>query len=75
MVRVLIADPVAESAQKRLEKAGLTVVVRKPETDGPLEKQIKGFECIVVRSATKVTKEVIASADKPRTHSPSGGRS
>jgi D-3-phosphoglycerate dehydrogenase len=64
MVRVLIADPVAESAQKRLEKAGLTVVIRKPETDGPLEKQIKGFECIVVRSATKVTKEVIAASDK-----------
>ncbi|RDE13327.1 MAG: 3-phosphoglycerate dehydrogenase [Candidatus Thorarchaeota archaeon] len=64
MARVLIADPISESAQKRLEKAGLTIVVRKAETDGPLEKQIKGFECIVVRSATKVTKEVIAAADK-----------
>jgi len=64
MVRVLIADPVAASAQKKIEDAGLEVVVRNKDKDGPVEKQIKGFDCIVVRSATKVTKEVIDASDK-----------
>lgn len=63
MVRVLIADPVAESAVAKIKDAGLEVVIRNKDTDGPVEEQIKGFDCIVVRSATKVTKEVIAGAD------------
>ena len=63
MARVLIADPVAESAVAKIRDAGLEVVIRNKDTDGPIEEQIKGFDCIVVRSATKVTKEVIASAD------------
>lgn len=63
MARVLIADPVAESAVAKIKDAGLEVVIRNKDTDGPVEEQIKGFDCIVVRSATKVTKEVIAGAD------------
>lgn len=64
MGRVLVADPIDESAFKQIKDAGLDVVIRNKEKDGPLEEQIKGFDCIVVRSATKVTKEVIDSADK-----------
>jgi D-3-phosphoglycerate dehydrogenase len=63
MARVLIADPVAESAVAKIRDAGLEVVIRSKDTDGPVEEQIKGFDCIVVRSATKVTKEVLAEAD------------
>ncbi len=63
-MRVLIADPIAASAQKKIEDAGLEVVVRNKDKDGPVEKQIKGFDCILVRSATKVTKEVIDASDK-----------
>ncbi|MFX1416568.1 MAG: D-2-hydroxyacid dehydrogenase [Promethearchaeota archaeon] len=63
MARVLIADPVAESAVAKMKDAGLEVVTRNKDTDGPVEEQIKGFDCIVVRSATKVTKEVLAGAD------------
>ncbi|UCH03396.1 MAG: D-2-hydroxyacid dehydrogenase [Candidatus Thorarchaeota archaeon] len=63
MARVLIADSVAESAVAKIKDAGLEVVIRNKDTDGPVEEQIKGFDCIVVRSATKVTKEVLEAAD------------
>lgn len=64
MKRVLIADPIEESAVAKLKAAGLEIVLRNAEKDGPIEKQIKGFDCVVVRSATKITKEVIDAADK-----------
>ena len=60
MARVLIADSLEESAVAKIRNAGLEVVIRNKDTDGPIEEQIKGFDCIVVRSATKVTKEVLA---------------
>ncbi|MFQ5832959.1 MAG: D-2-hydroxyacid dehydrogenase [Candidatus Thorarchaeota archaeon] len=63
MVRVLIADPVADSAVAMMKDAGLEIVIRNKDADSPIEEQIKGFDCIVVRSATKVTKEVIDAAD------------
>jgi D-3-phosphoglycerate dehydrogenase len=64
MGRVLVADAIAESAVAEIKAAGLEVVVRNKDTDGPIEEQIKGFDCVVVRSATKITKEVIEAADK-----------
>ena len=63
MGRVLVADPIAESAVAKIKAAGLEVVIRNKEKDGPIEEQIKGFDCVVVRSATKITKEVIEAAD------------
>ncbi len=66
MARVLVADPLDPSALKKLQSAGLEVVVRNSDKDGPLTSQIKGFDAIVVRSATKVTKEVIDAADRLR---------
>ncbi|MFX0106663.1 MAG: D-2-hydroxyacid dehydrogenase [Candidatus Hodarchaeota archaeon] len=63
MVRILVADPVADSAVTKMKDAGHEIVIRNSETDGPVEDQIKGFDCIVVRSATKVTRDVINAAD------------
>ena len=63
MGRVLVADAIAESAVAKIKAAGLEVVVRNKDTDGPIEEQIKGFDCVVVRSATKITREVIQAAD------------
>jgi len=63
MRSVLVADPIAESAVAKIKAAGLEVVVRDKEKDGPIEDQIKGFDCVVVRSATKITREVIEAAD------------
>lgn len=64
MKRVLVADPIEDSAVAQIKAAGLEVIIRNSETDGPIEEQIKGFDCVVVRSATKITKEVIEAADK-----------
>jgi D-3-phosphoglycerate dehydrogenase len=64
MAKILIADPLAESAVQKIKDAGLELVLRDKETDGPIEKQIVGFDGVVIRSATKMTREVIAAADK-----------
>ncbi|MHA1388995.1 MAG: hydroxyacid dehydrogenase [Candidatus Thorarchaeota archaeon] len=64
MGRVLVADPIADSAVAKIEAAGHKIVKRNYDTDGPIEEQIKGFDCVVVRSATKITKEVIEASDK-----------
>ena len=64
MGRVLVADPIADSAVAKLKAAGLEIVTRNYDTDGPIEEQIKGFDCVIVRSATKITKEVIDASDK-----------
>ncbi len=66
MARVLVADPIAETAIDEMKQAGLDVVIRDKTKDGPLEEQIKGFDGIIVRSATKVTREVIEAADALR---------
>jgi len=64
MARVLIADKLADSAVNKMKEAGLEVVIRDASSDGPIEEHIKGFDGVVVRSATKITKEVIDAADK-----------
>jgi D-3-phosphoglycerate dehydrogenase len=63
MARVLIADGIASSAAQKMKEAGLEVVFRDAASDGPIEEHIKGFDCVVVRSATKITKEVIEASD------------
>ena len=64
MARVLIADAIADSAVNKMKEAGLEVVIRNAASDGPIEEHIKGFDGVVVRSATKITREVIEAADK-----------
>jgi D-3-phosphoglycerate dehydrogenase len=66
MGRVLVADVIDESAVARIKAAGHEIIVRNKEADGPIEEQIKGFDCVIVRSATKITREVIESADNLR---------
>jgi D-3-phosphoglycerate dehydrogenase len=66
MARVLIADPIEDSAVQRIRSAGIEIVIRDSTADGPLEKQIKGFDGVIVRSASKVTRDVIMASDKLR---------
>ena len=66
MARVLIADSVAESAIQKMKESGLELVIRDANSDGPIEEHIKGFDGVVVRSATKITREVIEASDKLR---------
>jgi len=63
--KVLVTDKVHPKGLEMLKEKGFEVVVDldayKPEV---LKERIKGFDVIIVRSRTKVTREVIESADK-----------
>jgi len=58
-MKILISDKVADSAVQELKAQGHDVTVKTGMTPEELEKFIDGFECIVVRSATKVRKNII----------------
>lgn len=67
MIKVLVSDPLAKEGIKILEREkDIEVVVKTKQTPEQLKEEIKGCDAIVVRSATKVTKEVIEAADKLR---------
>ena len=59
MAHVLVCDPVAKEAVEKMQKGGLTVDVKADMTPDELVAAIGDYDAIVVRSATKVTKEVI----------------
>lgn len=62
-MRVLICDPVDESAVARLREAGLSVTVKTGMSEAELVEELKkGYDAIVVRSATKVRKPAIDAA-------------
>ncbi|MCX7750259.1 MAG: D-2-hydroxyacid dehydrogenase [Candidatus Bipolaricaulota bacterium] len=62
-MKVLICDPVDEKALGRLREAGLSVTVRTGMTPEELAAELgKGYDAVVVRSATKVRKGAIDAA-------------
>ncbi len=62
-MRVLICDPLAESAVARLREGGLEVTVKTGMSPEELASELaRGYEAIVVRSATKVRKGAIDAA-------------
>lgn len=61
-MKVLVSDGIHPLGEKLLRDAGLEVVMEKyPQEE--LAEKIKGFDAIMVRSATKVPKEVIDAGD------------
>ena len=61
-MKVLVSDGIHPLGEKVLRDAGLEVVMEKyPQEE--LAEKIKGFDAIMVRSATKVPKEVIDAGD------------
>ncbi|MDQ7779130.1 MAG: hydroxyacid dehydrogenase [Planctomycetota bacterium] len=62
MAKVLICDPVSSAAVESMKQAGLQVDVQKGISKEDLLKCAGNYEAIVVRSATKITKDVIAAA-------------
>jgi len=62
-MKVLICDPVDEKAIARLREAGLEVTVKTGMSEAELAQELaKGYDAIVVRSATKVRKPAIDAA-------------
>jgi len=58
-MKVLISDPLAKEGIEILKKAGIEVVEKTGLSPEELAKVILEFDGIIVRSATKETKEVI----------------
>jgi D-3-phosphoglycerate dehydrogenase len=58
-MKVLVSDPLAKEGIEILKKAGIDVVEKTGLSPEELVKVIPEFDGIIVRSATKVTKEVI----------------
>lgn len=61
-MKVLISDPIAKEGVEILKNAGIETVERTGLLPDELAKVIPEFDGIIVRSATKVTKEVIEAA-------------
>ena len=61
-MKVLVTDGMAKEGVEVLKKADLEVVEEKLSPED-LVKQIKNYEAIIVRSATKVPKEVIDAGE------------
>lgn len=61
MARILVTDGIDQTAKKELVNLGHEVVEKHYEIN-ELKEQVKEFDAMVVRSATKVRKEVIDSA-------------
>jgi len=62
-MKVLIADPIAPQGIEILKDAGFVVVEKTGLSSEELAKIISDYDGIIVRSATKVTKEVIEAAN------------
>ena len=63
LVKILVTDPIHEDGIKMLKEVG-EVDVKTELTPKQLLEKIKGYDVLVVRSATKVTEEIINSAKK-----------
>ena len=61
MLKILVTDGMDEEAVRQLKDMGYEVVEQFFETE-ELKEQIKKFNVIIVRSATKIRKEIIDSA-------------
>lgn len=65
MAKILISDPVSPKCIEMLEEAGHELVQKtEKKTPEELAEMIKGFDAVVVRSATKVRKVAIDAADQ-----------
>jgi D-3-phosphoglycerate dehydrogenase len=63
-LKVLISDPIAKEGIEILKNSGFEVVEKTGMSPEELIKTIPDFDAIIVRSATKVTKEVIEAGKK-----------
>jgi D-3-phosphoglycerate dehydrogenase len=65
-MKVLVSDNISEKGIKILEKSGLKVDVKTGLAPEKLKKEIGKYDALIIRSATKVTADIIESAKKLR---------
>jgi D-3-phosphoglycerate dehydrogenase len=63
-MKILVSDSLSKHGVALLEKAGFTVDVKTKMSKEELLKEIKHYDGLIIRSATKVTADVIAAADR-----------
>ena len=61
---VLICDQVNPTLNEILEKNGLQITYEPEITPEQIEEKIGNFEVVIVRSRTKITKDMIEKANK-----------
>jgi len=66
MVKVLVADTIHEDGVKMMMDAGLELDLQTEITADALKKAIGGYDAIVVRSRTKLTREVLKHSGRLR---------
>ena len=62
--RILICDPIAEDGIEALKRFGAQVDIRTGLSSDELRAAVDGYDALIVRSETKVTREVIAAASR-----------
>ncbi|MGD2142018.1 MAG: hydroxyacid dehydrogenase [Candidatus Bathyarchaeota archaeon] len=65
-VRILVCDPIHEEGVKMLEEAGFQVALEPSITSQELRERVTGFHALVVRSRTKVTRDVLEAGERLR---------
>src|SRR3989449_5023248 len=65
-MKILVSDILSKQGIEILEKADLTVDVKTKMSREELLREIRHYDGLIIRSATKVTAEVIAAAGKLR---------
>lgn len=63
-MKVLISDPLAEEGLKVLEKRKIAFDCKSKVSPEELKKIIGDYDALIIRSGTKATADIIASADK-----------
>lgn len=58
-MKILVSDKLDENSVNKMKDAGLDITVKTGMTPDELKATIPGFDVIVIRSATKVRKEII----------------
>jgi len=63
-VKVLVCDPIDNEGIKKLENAGLTLTIKTTISNDELKKTVANYEALIVRSRTKVTKEILEAGKR-----------
>jgi len=61
-MKILVCDPISDKAIEELKTLGHSVEVKTGMSPDELKSTVSGYECMIVRSATKVRQEIIDAA-------------
>lgn len=61
-MKILVCDPIAEDGVEILQKAGIQVDIKTGLKPEELKKAVNGYDALVVRSETKITRDILEAA-------------